>query len=151
MNERERQAILFANEAFYTAFTSGNLTAMGELWGEGSGVTCIHPGWAPLTDRAAIMESWAAIMKSPPPVAVQGAVVYAIEAMEAMEGVEVLKAADGPTAAYVLCYEVIGEDTLVATNIYRKLAGGWKLYHHQAGPCPPQQASDFDEDRPALN
>ena len=139
MIERERQAILFANEAFYAAFTSGDLAAMDGLWAPDPGIACIHPGWAPLTDRTAIMESWAAILESPPPVHVRGSEVFPLGAGPASD------------VAFVLCYEVIGADTLVATNIYRKLADGWKIQHHQAGPCPPQNAPEREDAPQSVN
>jgi hypothetical protein len=49
--------------------------------------------------------------------------------------------------AYVICYEVIGGGVLVATNIYRREQGSWRLIHHQAGPCdlPTEAIQDEDE------
>src|SRR3546814_17800766 len=52
-------------------------------------------------------------------------------------------------AAFVTCYEVIGDSLLAATNIFVLEDGGWKLVHHQAGPCnlPPADLPK-EEERP---
>jgi ketosteroid isomerase-like protein len=122
----EAAAVEFANDAFYVAFAGGDVEAMAELWSRTAAVTCIHPGWAPLFGRAAVMESWAAILGSPqrpdirargPNVRVQGEV------------------------AYVVCHEVIRQSFLVATNIFLREGGEWKMIHHQAGTAPPPVAA----------
>ncbi|HSO41257.1 MAG TPA: nuclear transport factor 2 family protein, partial [Rhodospirillales bacterium] len=68
-------AVLFANEAFYAAFTGRDLEAMEKVWSQRDNITCIHPGWTPLIGREAVMESWRAILTNPqsPQVTVTGA------------------------------------------------------------------------------
>jgi hypothetical protein len=34
----------------------------------------------------------------------------------------------------VVCEEQIADDVLVATNVFVRERGGWKLAHHQAAP-----------------
>ena len=41
----QRPAVLFANDAFYTAFATGDLAAMDAVWARRAPVCCIHPGW----------------------------------------------------------------------------------------------------------
>ncbi|MFP3344787.1 nuclear transport factor 2 family protein, partial [Halomonas sp. SIMBA_159] len=60
------QEILFANAAFYAAFADGDLALMDRLWARATRVACLHPGWEPLIGRDAVMESWRAILASPP-------------------------------------------------------------------------------------
>ena len=65
----ERDAILFANEAFYQAFAERDMGEMEAIWSEQAPVACIHPGWHPLAGREAVLESWRAILAnadSPP-------------------------------------------------------------------------------------
>ncbi len=62
----EKEAVLFANEAFYRSFADGDFAAMEALWSRNSPVACIHPGWPPLSGRAKIMESWRGILANPP-------------------------------------------------------------------------------------
>ena len=39
--------------------------------------------------------------------------------------------------AFVVCYERLGPNFLIATNLFVKEDGAWKMVHHQAGPIPP--------------
>jgi hypothetical protein len=60
--EREREmndsdAVLAANLEFYRAFTTRDVDAMEALWARQAPVACVHPGWPPLADRKAVMES----------------------------------------------------------------------------------------------
>ncbi|MBN33840.1 MAG: DUF4440 domain-containing protein [Rhodospirillaceae bacterium] len=126
----DNEAVLEANLAFYAAFAAGDVTAMEAVWSQGEGVTCIHPGWQALVDREAVMESWRAILAGPPAVRCVGARAFV----------------NGETA-HVICYEGVGDGMLVATNIFRKEEGGWRVIHHQAGPTrmvqeatPPRHA-----------
>ncbi|MDH3597212.1 MAG: nuclear transport factor 2 family protein [Rhodospirillales bacterium] len=128
----DRAAVLFVNEAFYEAFRACDMETMDHLWSREAPVACIHPGWRALTTRAEVMDSWRDILSSEgvPDVACRGAQAFLT----------------GETA-YVICYEVIGGGVLVATNIYRKEQGSWRLIHHQAGPCdlPTEAIQDEDE------
>ena len=54
-------AVLDANRAFYTAFQKRDNNAMEHVWAEEHPSSCIHPGWAPLMGREAVMASWRAI------------------------------------------------------------------------------------------
>ena len=125
----QRAAVLFVNEAFYAAFRERDFETMEGLWARRSPVACIHPGWQALDDRAEIMESWQAILGNPgsPGIQCRGAEAFVL----------------GETA-FVICYEVLGDSVLVATNIFVQEAGSWKLAHHQAGPCnaPPDFAEE---------
>ncbi|HEY6335991.1 MAG TPA: nuclear transport factor 2 family protein, partial [Alphaproteobacteria bacterium] len=57
--------VLAVNEAFYRAFADRDLTAMDKVWARVVEVACVHPGWAPLYGRDAVMESWAGILSNP--------------------------------------------------------------------------------------
>lgn len=115
----QREAVLFANEAFYAAFASGDLAAMEGLWAEDVPVACIHPGWAPLTNREDIMASWRSILEGVRAPAIQFSLIGSFVYGE---------------VGFVLCYEKVGDGVLVATNIFLSQAGSWKMVHHQAGP-----------------
>ena len=43
--------ILAANQRFYDAFASFDLSLMDSLWAKDVAVACVHPGWAPLEGR----------------------------------------------------------------------------------------------------
>lgn len=111
--------LLSANEAFYQAFASRDIEAMDELWAGSVPVACIHPGWPPLHGREDVMFSWRSILlgDSAPEISCS-------EARAALLG----------SAGYVTCVERIGDDALVATNVFVLEDGIWQLAHHQAGP-----------------
>jgi len=45
-------------------------------------------------------------------------------------------------AAFVTCYEAVGDEILVATNVFVRRPGGWKMVHHHAGAAvsPPAES-----------
>ena len=124
-------AVLFANDAFYLAFTNRDMEAMDVAWSERPSITCIHPGWELLSGREDVIESWDAILSSgnSPSVAWHDASASVIGDM-----------------AYVVCYEELEGAYLMATNIFTREDGVWKLVHHQAGAAPPPDEDDEDED-----
>ena len=115
-------AVLFANDAFYAAFAGRDFAAMERLWSERSSVSCIHPGWPPIAGRQEVMESWHAILtgQHAPEIACRNARAYLL----------------GETA-YVICFEILKGTTLVATNVFVREEGEWRIAHHQAGAAPP--------------
>ncbi|QSA99212.1 nuclear transport factor 2 family protein [Methylococcus sp. EFPC2] len=119
---------LFANEAFYLAFSQRDFPAMDRLWAQASPLLCIHPGWPALTEREAILASWHNILQNP-------ATGYAVP-----HHAQVL--AYG-TLATVVCYEEIQGEIFVASNTFIEEDGEIRLIQHQAGPCahPPQPES----------
>ena len=120
--------VLAANLGFYEAFAAGDMTAMDALWSPRLSVTCIHPGWQALVDRVAVMQSWQAILASPPAVRCLGARSFVQE-----------------DHAYVVCYETVGDGMLVATNIFSCEGGSWLMIHHQAGPTRALQEVQPDD------
>jgi len=121
----EHAAVLFANDAFYLAFANRDLEAMDAIWARETPATCIHPGWAPLSGRDAVMESWHAILASPssPNIVCRNAVARIVGDI-----------------ACVICHEVLDQGFLAATNIFVRERGQWKIIHHQAGAAPPPES-----------
>ncbi|MGB0670780.1 MAG: nuclear transport factor 2 family protein [Rhodospirillales bacterium] len=117
--EADRAAVLFANDAFYTAFSAADMKAMANCWGAGDAVTCLHPGWEPLRGRSNVLASWTAILNNPgsPKVQARDALVHVTGDL-----------------AWVVCFEALDGGNLIATNIFRREEGQWKIVHHQAGP-----------------
>lgn len=126
----EHAAVQFANEAFYLAFSGADIEAMDEVWADQDQITCIHPGWSPLIGRDLVMESWQAILAN----AESPAITCRNQTTHISGGV-----------AYVVCYEEVDGGFLVATNIFVRQDGLWKMVHHQAGPAPgppPPEAAE---------
>ncbi|MSO99016.1 MAG: DUF4440 domain-containing protein [Rhodospirillaceae bacterium] len=132
----DRDAILFANGAFYLAFTNRDLEAMAEVWSVHKSVSCVHPGWSILYGLDHVMRSWQGILRNPnaPKVKVHN------------ERVEVL----GDSAIVTCVEELKGQQFLAATNIFVREGSAWRLVHHQAGPAnvDPQSLGPPEDERP---
>jgi hypothetical protein len=114
----EEIEVLDANSAFYRAFARRDLAAMERLWATGRAVTCIHPGWDVLRGREAVMASWRSLLAGDAP-------DIACSAASAQ--------VDGDLA-WVVCRERIpGAPAVVATNLFVRERGAWRLCLHQAG------------------
>ncbi len=120
----DEQDVLFANEAFYLAFTQKDVAAMDALWARHAPLVCVHPGWDLLTDRGEIMASWQQILRNPrqPGMDFHHAVAHVY-----------------PGFALVTCYEQLPGGVCVATNGFVSEQGGVRLASHHAGACahPP--------------
>jgi ketosteroid isomerase-like protein len=116
--------VLEANEAFYRAFEARDADAMDALWAQRAPVACIHPGWDALDGRARVVGSFRAILES------GGATrVRCTEASVHVVG----------DAAFVTCHELISGARLVATNVFAREDGVWRLIHHHSSPMAPEQ------------
>jgi len=115
----DRDLVLFANEAFYTAFADRDAVAMDELWAANLPVACIHPGWEPITGRTEVMASWFAILRDPasPTIRFHDPRAFLFGA-----------------TAFVICREEIEGQHVVSTNIFQREDGRWRIVHHHAGP-----------------
>ena len=132
----QRPAILFANDAFYTAFATGDLAAMDAAWAKRAPVCCIHPGWTALTDRDSIMESWRGILNAGPEGGRrQTAAIRCVRPKVFLLG----------DAAWVACYEILPNGILIATNIFIPEDGAWHMVHHHAGPAPALDEADEED------
>jgi len=112
-------AIRAANDGFYHAFSARDLPAMEAIWARDVPVACIHPGWDALRTREEVIDSWRRILSNDrsPRVSCAEVTVHAHGAM-----------------AFVVCHERVGGAELVATNVFIRQEGAWKLTHHQAAP-----------------
>ena len=114
----DSDAVLAANLEFYRAFTAKDLVAMEALWAKEAPVACIHPGWPPLTERDAVIESWHNILSHP-----EAPRIACYDERVQLHG----------DVALVVCEEELEGGTLVASNLFVREDGGWKIAHHQAG------------------
>jgi len=128
-----RDAVLFANEAFYRAFADRDMRSMDQVWSSRLDVACLHPGWQPLFGRAAVMESWAAILGNP-----QSPKIRARDPKVQLCG----------ETAVVVCYEDLSGTFLVASNIYVREGQVWKLLLHQGGATAGAPEPEKSPERP---
>jgi len=128
--------VLEANAAFYRAFAERDVDAMARLWAERAPVACVHPGWDALDGREEVLRSWRDILSSPgaPEIRCTRAAAHVLG-----------------ESAYVVCHEVLPSARLVATNVFVREAGGWRMVHHQATPIAPGQARPSAPSRGPVN
>ena len=115
-----------AEAAFYAAFEARSLDAMMAVWAGDDGIACIHPMAAPLNGRAAVAAGWHSMFEAAGQFRVQ--VELAQEIREAGQVIRIVRE-----------YLIIGQETeprppILATNVYRKEAGGWCMVLHHASP-----------------
>ncbi len=122
----DEDAVLAANAAFYRAFRVADFDAMKRIWSSHSLVACMHPGWPALHGYAQVLASFRAIMKTGTPA------VSAHQVCTVMLG----------DSAFVTCVEHVEQSRLVATNIFTRQGGTWKLVHHQSAPFREPSPSD---------
>jgi ketosteroid isomerase-like protein len=114
----DSDAVLAANLEFYRAFTARDLVAMEALWARSAPVACLHPGWPVLADRDQVMESWHGILANP-----EAPHIACYDERVLLYG----------EVALVVCEEELDGGTLVASNLFVREDGAWKIAHHQAG------------------
>lgn len=134
MDMTDEEAVLAANAAYYRAFRMSDFVAMSKIWADGD-VSCIHPGWAALLGRHAVLESYRGILNNPNQ-----------DRVEHVRDTAVISGDDGR----VFCIEVIegAAMALAATNWFRRTNGEWRLIHHQASPIAVS-ATDRGADKPS--
>ena len=106
---------------------------MSQIWVEeddGVTVACVHPAMPLITGRDKVLESWRQILSSSPP-NIQP------------ENAQLVVSGD---TAWVMNEEVIDHgggqpvSKCMATNIFVRRKGAWKIVHHQGGPLiTPQE------------
>ncbi len=121
----DRDAVLAANAAFYDAFESQDLAAMGSVWSDDDDVVCVHPGWPRITGRELVMESWAGIFRGPQRlqfILTDEQVTVAGDSAWVVLDENLL---DGPAAGVV-----------AAINVFARVDGQWRLVVHHGSPVP---------------
>ena len=120
----DEQDALFANEAFYLAFSQKDVDAMESLWATTQPLVCVHPGWERLTDRDEIIASWQQILRNP-----------------RQPGMDFHHAVASSYGSLVLitCYEQLPGGICLATNGFVAEQGAARMVLHHSGACahPP--------------
>jgi ketosteroid isomerase-like protein len=132
MTARRREGsegLLRANREFYRAFAAGDFVAMDRVWAEHRELLCVHPGWAVVRGRDRVMASWRGILRRPMSISARDAVAELLGEV-----------------GIVTCTEVLAEGELVATNVFVREQGHWRLIHHHAGLVARQRDDDDEDD-----
>ena len=129
LTEADQVQIADANRRFYEAFEKGSMSDMARVWGSGAHCRVVHPGSGCILGREDVLTSWKHIFT------VGG---YKIDVRD----VKVHALAGGSQAAMVTCVEHVDSGatsgTIVATNVFEKQKGEWKLVHHHGSSSTVQ-------------
>jgi ketosteroid isomerase-like protein len=115
-----------AESAFYAAFEACSLDAMMAVWAADDSIACIHPLAAPLNGHAAVAAGWRSMFEAAGQFRMQ--IETAHEIREARQVIRIVRE-----------YLIIGQETeprppILASNVYRKEADGWRMVLHHASP-----------------
>lgn len=140
MSERDRNAVLEANAAFYEAFESGRIESMERVWTGTEIDRCIHPGWPILSGWESVRQSWLGIFNGSSQIRIE------------IDEVEVLVAGD---LAFVTCVETFeavagGQPvhaSVAATNLFQRRGAQWRMIHHHGSPLARERERERERER----
>jgi ketosteroid isomerase-like protein len=120
-----------AEAAFYEALETGDIEAMMEVWAEDEEIVCVHPGGPRIAGYDKVRESWTRILASGQRLKVQLSDQVYLQGM--MLSIHSLheNIATGSDAAR--------QRPMVATNVYLRTGGGWRMIAHHSSPAPQLQ------------
>ncbi|NEC22599.1 nuclear transport factor 2 family protein [Streptomyces parvus] len=157
MNEEHAQAaadiaeVEAANTAFYEALERGDHEELSDRWlpGEDLTVSCVHPGWPVLTGRGEVLRSYALIMAN-----TEYIQFFLTDVNIAMTGDTALVTctenilSGGPAEEGNALGPLVGQ-LVVATNVFRRTADGWKLWSHHGSPVLTESDEDDEDESPS--
>lgn len=117
-----------AQAEFYAAFERCDLEAMMAVWCEDGHIMCIHPHGPRLVGWQEIRDGWRQIMANSP------SMRFRIDELSAIESEDLVVRFVNENIYVADADEP--EFTVMATNVYRRTAGGWRMVLHHASPSP---------------
>jgi ketosteroid isomerase-like protein len=131
------------NAEFYAAFESCDLDRMSAVWADGplaAEVACVHPGWQLLRGRDEVLRSWALIMANTPYIQFVltdvRTEVYGDQAvLTCAENILTVDESAGPEG-------LLAGGSAVATKVFLRVAGEWRLLVHHGSPVLNQVEDD---------
>jgi ketosteroid isomerase-like protein len=133
-----------ANTAFYETMERGDFDELSDLWLDDD-ISCIHPGWPVLTGRGEVLRSYALIMANTEyiqffltdvKVSVAGDTALVTCTENILSG--------GPAEDGGELGPLVGQ-LVVATNVFRRTADGWKIWSHHGSPVLTETDDEEDE------
>jgi ketosteroid isomerase-like protein len=134
-----------ANTTFYETVERGDFDALSGLWLDDE-ISCVHPGWPVLSGRGEVLRSYAVIMANTEyiqffltdvKVGVAGDTALVTCTENILSG--------GPAEEAGELGPLVGQ-LVVATNVFRRTAGGWKLWSHHGSPVLTESEDDDGEE-----
>ena len=117
-----------ASRAFYESFEQGDIAAMMAVWSDDDEIFCIHPGGPRNVGPAAVRGAWEEIFGGP------ARLKFQLEQQLFFVGASI-------AVQSVFEYLQVDDETklrgpAIATNIYTRTAGGWRILAHHAAVAP---------------
>jgi ketosteroid isomerase-like protein len=122
------------NRRYYDAFQSLNIEEMSRIWWHDDNAACIHPGWDVHHGWPSVRETFEEIFSNTKSIRF------------ALGDVRMHIVGD---VAYIVCIEnLVSEESdtgdylgaVLATNIFERRHGEWRLIHHHASPFASDEA-----------
>ncbi|MDI3418440.1 nuclear transport factor 2 family protein [Streptomyces luteolus] len=149
------EAVETANTSFYEALERGDFEAVSDLWlhdhsdavdnedgDETATVSCVHPGWPALSGRGEVLRSYALIMANTDYIQFfLTDVRVSVHADTALVSCTENILSGGPAEEGADLGPLVGQ-LVVATNVFRRTPGGWKLWSHHASPVLAETDDD---------
>ena len=115
-----------AEAAFYDAIEQTDMAALDHVWSADENIVCIHPGAPRIEGRAAVLDSFKQMFSQAP------VLDFSI--------LDTLYTGNESLAIHLVREEISLDGQLVsimlATNIYQKEKGSWRMLLHHASPEP---------------
>ncbi len=127
-----------AELAFYDAMETGDIEKMKQVWSDDESIVCIHPGAMRIEGREEVVGSFSQIFEEAPEMD------YSVGDSRCLQSDDV--------AVHLVREELVIDDQLVsvmlATNIYHKIDGSWRMTLHHAShePDPDYDELDYPQD-----
>ena len=117
-----------ASRAFYESFEQGDIAAMMRVWSDDEEIFCIHPGGPRNVGPAAVRAAWEEILSGPTRLKfrLEQQLFFVGASMAVQSVLEYLQVNDEPKL----------RGPAIATNIFTRTVGGWRMIAHHAAPSP---------------
>ena len=124
--------------AFYEALQAGDIEKLMACWADEDDIVCIQPGGPRLIGAGAIRAAFDTMFSPGGSIQAKPEHIRRVDSLASavhhvLETVQVLTP-EGPAQAYVL-----------ATNVYHKVAQGWRLVVHHASPGTQGEANEISQ------
>ena len=130
-----------AEAAFYEALTKSDLDAMMSVWADDDDIYCVHPNGARITGVEEVRESWRKIFAGGQTLRFQ------LRDQQYVQGM--MLSVHSVYEHITVSGEPRPRGPMVATNIYLRTEGGWRMVAHHASPAPATAVAGDPEPRRA--
>lgn len=141
----DREQVELANTALYEAMERGDFEAVSGLWLDGD-VSCVHPGWPVIRGIGEVLRSYAVIMANTEYIQFfLTDVEVSVESDTALVTCTENILSGGPAEEEGELGPLVGQ-LVVATNVFRRTADGWKLWSHHGSPVLAESEDEEGEE-----